>query len=228
MVQSSVIHSFIKFVVHLALDVPECVKDKQRKSYYASIGQAVNIKCRLNSRPSQNVTFFWTLNNQASDTFSVSSNDDNEELQEEKGHLFNTTQHQKELRKHGIWHGALQSLVTIVPKSDKDFGIVRCWAKNAVGYQTFPCLFHLRQMEFNRKSIADASNIYTDRIIQPSFNDNSLGLNSTNLDRDHTHVRPNNFLVEDLLLQNHSCMIAKSKSSISFNCTLQGEYEYQA
>lgn len=42
--------------------------------------------------------------------------------------------------------GLLRSVASLLPRSPSDFGTVRCWARNAVGYQAKPCLFHLRQL----------------------------------------------------------------------------------
>lgn len=35
------------------------------------------------------------------------------------------------------------SVLQYLPKSELDFGVVACWASNAVGNQREPCLFHV-------------------------------------------------------------------------------------
>lgn len=146
-----------------------------RSIYYAKIGETVNITCELDARPAHNVTFYWTLNNQISGRLYIHSAREAREGQQPlapaSGHgdgndqvssgneqwpseQINWAHQRASSSKSATAAGAdqfalLQSVASIVPRSAADFGIVRCWARNPIGYQATPCMFFLNQLPAN-------------------------------------------------------------------------------
>lgn len=133
--------------------------------YYAKIGETVNITCELDARPAHNVTFYWTLNNQISGRLYIhsastremaasGSGDANDQVssgnEQWASEQINWAHQRASKSAAGAGQFALlQSVASIVPRSAADFGIVRCWARNPIGYQATPCMFFLNQLPAN-------------------------------------------------------------------------------
>lgn len=130
-----------------------------RSIYYAKIGETVNITCDLDARPSHNVTFYWTLNNQISERLQILGNArlvrgggaTGEQVSSDGSGLVSGPG-------HGYATNPLRSVASIVPRTSADFGIVRCWARNPIGYQATPCMFVLNQSQSSPTTLtADTS-----------------------------------------------------------------------
>lgn len=126
--------------------------------YYAQMGAPVNITCQLDARPATNVTFYWTLNNQISHRLAVRQHPNALLLDQDDDQVEGAGKPgEREMSKED-WHqrttsgGLLRSVASLVPRSPSDFGTVRCWARNGIGYQAKPCVFHLRQLPSSSSS----------------------------------------------------------------------------
>ncbi|KAK4296652.1 hypothetical protein Pmani_030867, partial [Petrolisthes manimaculis] len=78
-------------------------------------GERVNISCRVTSNPPR-ATFHWRLNG-SERTYTSES--------------------------EPLPWGHLASHFTFVGASDKDYGMLHCWANNSVGFQDQPCVFQI-------------------------------------------------------------------------------------
>lgn len=148
-----------------AADQPDIDQVTGRPIYYAKIGQTVNITCDLDARPAHNVTFYWTLNNQISERLRILATDHEtlrrlhddddddgnvgDDDDESQHRSTNSIFHWNEWQRNGF--GTLvgpmpRSVAQIVPRDQSDFGMIRCWARNPIGYQATPCMFVLKQL----------------------------------------------------------------------------------
>nr|XP_045585597.1 neurotrimin-like [Procambarus clarkii] len=93
---------------------PECMVDKPTVLAVGR-GERVNISCRVASNPPR-ATFHWRLNG-------------SERTYTSKGEPL-------------PW-GHLASHYTFVGASDKDYGMLHCWANNSIGIQDNPCVFQI-------------------------------------------------------------------------------------
>ncbi|XP_042212860.1 protein turtle homolog A-like [Homarus americanus] len=93
---------------------PECMVDKPTVLAVGR-GERVNISCRVASNPAR-ATFHWRLNGSVNTYTS-------------KGEPMQ-------------W-GHLVSHYTFLGTSDKDYGMLHCWANNSIGVQDSPCVFQI-------------------------------------------------------------------------------------
>ncbi|XP_068209554.1 nephrin-like [Palaemon carinicauda] len=86
------------------------------KVYATGLGQYINVSCEVKASPTD-VRYSWVFNN------SVTS----ERLPGDQ--VFTTADG--------------RSIVRFLARAHKDYGTLQCWAENAVGRMTTPCLFHV-------------------------------------------------------------------------------------
>lgn len=85
----------------------------------ASLGEAVRVRCRVAADPSDDVAFEWQFNN-SGESFGVPP-----------ARLGNGT------------NGVIGGDLSYTPSSERDYGTLACWARNAVGRQLEPCVFQV-------------------------------------------------------------------------------------
>lgn len=93
---------------------PTC-KQNQTKIHGVAKQEKAYISCQVDANP-ENVEFKWTFNNSA-ESIDVSS-----------GHI----------DKSGT-----TSIVSYTPMTELDYGTLLCWAKNNIGSQFVPCVYHI-------------------------------------------------------------------------------------
>ncbi|KAH6948014.1 hypothetical protein HPB50_022449 [Hyalomma asiaticum] len=98
-------------------DAPVCAS-KQRSVHRAAKNDEVRIQCSVRAEPA-NVTFQWSLN---------ASSGPRRELA--WASAFGTD-------------GLASSLLLYAPENESDYGTISCWARNAVGPASEPCLFEI-------------------------------------------------------------------------------------
>ncbi|XP_022238855.1 nephrin-like [Limulus polyphemus] len=87
--------------------------DHREQVYRLAKNESAIISCCVDSNP-RNVDFFWTLNNS-----------------------------QEMVNIHSFYVNKTTSVLTYRPRSEIDYGILLCWAKNDVGEQREPCIFNI-------------------------------------------------------------------------------------
>ncbi|GAB0094140.1 Immunoglobulin-like domain [Sergentomyia squamirostris] len=95
---------------------PRCKPGTEQISLGALNMHTISVRCEVDADPADTVRFSWTYNN----TRNVSP-------------VLNSR-----INSHG-----LVSSMTYMPQSDTEFITLACWASNAVGRQTIPCLIHI-------------------------------------------------------------------------------------
>ncbi|XP_022240215.1 nephrin-like isoform X1 [Limulus polyphemus] len=99
--------------VEINLKFTPVCSDTREKSYRLAKNESATILCQVDANPS-NVEFYWNLNNS---------------LEMVEIHSFSVNSSTSEL--------------VYRPRSDIDYGILHCWAKNIVGEQKEPCIFNV-------------------------------------------------------------------------------------
>lgn len=97
-------------------DKPICLTD-QKRIYGVARHEEARVACRVEAYPLPD-KFHWAFNNTEEMT-----NVPEARYEDSKDHA--------------------QSVLTYKPASELDYGTVSCWASNAAGKQTTPCLFHV-------------------------------------------------------------------------------------
>lgn len=87
----------------------------QKWVYGATLGQAVNVSCRVEAFPPPS-SFRW---------------------------VFNTSTEYLELSQDVITSHGGESVAAYTPLTHHDFGSLLCWASNQVAVQGYPCVFHV-------------------------------------------------------------------------------------
>lgn len=77
--------------------------------------EKVNISCSVDANP-PDVNFRWLFNNSAESIDVASSH---------------------------ITRFGTVSMVSYTPRTEMDYGTLLCWAKNSIGGQKVPCVFHI-------------------------------------------------------------------------------------
>ncbi|CAO1422538.1 unnamed protein product [Diamesa serratosioi] len=95
---------------------PRCKPGTEQMSVGALNMHSMHVKCEVEADPAEVVKFHWTYNN----TRNVSP-------------VLNSR-----INSHG-----LVSQMTYLPQPDTELVTLACWAVNAVGRQSFPCLIHI-------------------------------------------------------------------------------------
>ncbi|XP_049827680.1 neural cell adhesion molecule 1-like isoform X2 [Schistocerca gregaria] len=88
----------------------------------ASLGEAVRVRCRVAADPADDVSFEWQFNN-SGESFGVPP------------------------ARLGNASGPAAGELSYAPASDRDYGTLACWARNAVGRQAEPCVFQVLPAE---------------------------------------------------------------------------------
>ncbi|OQR74768.1 hypothetical protein BIW11_08858, partial [Tropilaelaps mercedesae] len=111
---------------------PRCVPG-QRQVYGAAKNEAVRLSCELESDPEE-VTFKWKARNAKGKISASSSLFDEDKLLPDSL----SQDH------HGVVHSeGTRSWLTLVPRTEGDYGMVICWGRNSIGVQKEPCVFTL-------------------------------------------------------------------------------------
>jgi len=82
----------------------------------ASLDEVLKVRCHVTADPGD-VSFLWQFNN-SGENFEV------------------------EHSRFGTGNGSTSELF-YTPKSERDYGTLTCWGRNAIGRQTEPCVFQL-------------------------------------------------------------------------------------
>lgn len=109
-----IINSFTRGSNWIFLDAPTC-KPNQIRVHGIAKSEKASISCAVEANPSD-VTFRWLFNNSA-ESIDVASS-------------------------HITKSGTL-SIVSYTPRTEMDYGTLLCWAKNSIGDQKVPCVFHI-------------------------------------------------------------------------------------
>lgn len=112
--------------------MPTC-RPNQTRVHGVAKQEKANISCEVDANP-PDVTFKWSFNNSA-ESIDVPSN-----------HLSRS---------------GTRSTVSYTPKNDMDYGTLLCWARNPIGDQRVPCVYHIiaagRPDQVNNCSLANMS-----------------------------------------------------------------------
>ncbi|KAH8306438.1 hypothetical protein KR018_011521 [Drosophila ironensis] len=95
---------------------PRCKSGTEQTSIGAVSLHSILVKCEVDADPPDSVRFSWTYNN---------------------------TRNVSPVLNSRIQSNGLASTVTYLPQSDSELITLACWASNAVGRQTTPCLVHI-------------------------------------------------------------------------------------
>ncbi|KAL0269902.1 UNVERIFIED_CONTAM: hypothetical protein PYX00_007485 [Menopon gallinae] len=96
------------------LYAPTC-RPNQTRVHGVAKSEKANISCSVDANPAD-VTFRWLFNNSAESLDVASSH---------------------------ISKAGTTSLVTYTPRTEMDYGTLLCWARNSIGDQRVPCVFHI-------------------------------------------------------------------------------------
>ncbi|XP_022645893.1 uncharacterized protein LOC111243887 isoform X2 [Varroa destructor] len=121
---------------------PRCMPG-QRQVYGAAKNEAVRLSCELESDPEE-VTFKWKTRTtkrvisfapySASNASPNNASDDDRTIPDANLNLDT----------HGaVVSNGTRSWLTLIPRSEEDYGTVICWGKNTIGTQKEPCMFTL-------------------------------------------------------------------------------------
>ncbi|XP_017041692.1 nephrin isoform X3 [Drosophila ficusphila] len=95
---------------------PRCKAGTEQTSIGAVSLHSILVKCEVDADPPDSVRFSWTYNN---------------------------TRNVSPVLNSRIQSNGLASTVTYLPQTDSELITLACWASNAVGRQTTPCLVHI-------------------------------------------------------------------------------------
>ncbi|XP_065372500.1 uncharacterized protein side isoform X2 [Calliphora vicina] len=95
---------------------PRCKPGTEQTSIGAINMHSIPVKCEVDADPPDSVKFSWTYNN---------------------------TRNVSPVLNSRIQSNGLVSTVTYLPQTDSELITLACWASNAVGRQTTPCLVHI-------------------------------------------------------------------------------------
>ncbi|KAI8130741.1 Synaptogenesis protein syg-2 [Lucilia cuprina] len=95
---------------------PRCKPGTEQTSIGAINMHSIPVKCEVDADPPDSVKFSWTYNN---------------------------TRNVSPVLNSRIQSNGLTSTVTYLPQTDSELITLACWASNAVGRQTTPCLVHI-------------------------------------------------------------------------------------
>ncbi|XP_030244224.1 uncharacterized protein LOC115564254 [Drosophila navojoa] len=95
---------------------PRCKPGSEQTSIGAINMHSIQVKCEVDADPPESVKFSWTYNN---------------------------TRNVSPVLNSRIQSNGLTSTVTYLPQTDSELITLACWASNAVGRQTVPCLVHI-------------------------------------------------------------------------------------
>ncbi|KAH8288367.1 hypothetical protein KR054_001703 [Drosophila jambulina] len=95
---------------------PRCKSGTEQTSIGAVSLHSILVKCEVDADPPDSVRFSWTYNN---------------------------TRNVSPVLNSRIQSNGLASTVTYLPQTDSELITLACWASNAVGRQTTPCLVHI-------------------------------------------------------------------------------------
>lgn len=113
----------------------------QRQVYGAAKNEAVRLSCELESDPEE-VTFKWKTRNSKGviSPAHPSQFDEDRLLPTSSAAVAGATTRSQ----HGTVHSeGTRSWLTLVPRTDDDYGMVICWGRNSIGAQKEPCVFTL-------------------------------------------------------------------------------------
>jgi hypothetical protein len=96
-------------------DAPVC-KNEDITVVGASLDEVLRVRCHVTADPGD-VSFVWQFNN-SGESFEV------------------------EKSRFGTANGSTSDL-KYTPKSERDYGTLACWGRNAIGNQADPCIFQL-------------------------------------------------------------------------------------
>lgn len=111
----SIIFHFSIYFLYLYLVAPVC-KAKEVSVIGASLEESVKVRCEVEADPNK-VEFVWEFNN-SGENFEVAPAkfDDN--------------------------NGTTSELI-YTPVSERDYGALTCWGRNAIGKQEAPCIYQI-------------------------------------------------------------------------------------
>jgi hypothetical protein len=102
-------------MLYFYLDAPVC-KNEDVIVIGASLDEVLRVRCHVTADPGD-VSFVWQFNN-SGESFEV------------------------EKSRFGTGNGSTSDL-KYTPKSERDYGTLACWGRNAIGRQAEPCVFQL-------------------------------------------------------------------------------------
>lgn len=94
---------------------PVC-KAGQVTTYYVARKELIQIPCELEAYPNAGMDFFWSFNG-------------SRDISDIPGSTYVSDR--------------LRSSLTYQPVTEQDYGVLMCWARNVMGEQRHPCVFHV-------------------------------------------------------------------------------------
>ncbi|SPP80624.1 uncharacterized protein LOC117582815 isoform X4 [Drosophila guanche] len=116
---------------------PRCKPGTEQTSIGAINMHSIQVKCEVDADPPDSVRFSWTYNN---------------------------TRNVSPVLNSRIQSNGLASTVTYLPQTDSELITLACWASNAVGRQTTPCLVHI--LPANTPEAPKACELRNDTILE--------------------------------------------------------------
>lgn len=114
--------------------MPSGSKSVQRVVYGVAKKETVTIACHVQANP-QPTDYRWSFNNTissiANSAVAGSSGSMNKQRYNGMGNLAGSSLNNS------------SKTLTYAPRTDFDYGTVECWAKNRVGVQSSPCVYHV-------------------------------------------------------------------------------------
>ncbi|XP_028967767.1 uncharacterized protein LOC100907487 [Galendromus occidentalis] len=124
---------------------PTC-KPGQRQMYGAAKNETVRISCELDGDP-PDITFRWRIRNSKGEITNIPTPTGGSKTGggNSNSNAISLDDDAAGTRDSGfiVQSEGTQSWLTIVPKSEDDYGTIICWGRNPMGMQTEPCLFSL-------------------------------------------------------------------------------------
>ncbi|XP_032596074.1 nephrin isoform X2 [Drosophila grimshawi] len=116
---------------------PRCKPGTEQTSIGAINMHSIQVRCEVDADPPETVRFSWTYNN---------------------------TRNVSPVLNSRIQSNGLASTVTYLPQTDSELITLACWASNAVGRQTSPCLVHI--LPANAPEAPKACELRNDTILE--------------------------------------------------------------
>lgn len=114
------------FFVQFVLDAPRCTTH-EATFVHTSPYEPITIRCAVEANPEE-VEFFWEFNSTTTTEVGQANDNDNDNNVQRSMDISNTK---------------LASELRFTPKTGADFGLVYCYARNRIGQQKEPCVFHI-------------------------------------------------------------------------------------
>lgn len=144
----------------LVIVKPQCQLEFGQ-TYYQHLGDFVQLKCYILANPSKNVMFTWKFNGTMfiGDNEPVSDTNDRRLVEHStlgmdnepnsKAILSNTLLHSTSTYKTAKHEHLITNIIRIHLKKWNNFGKFSCQAKNSIGMQSEPCLWHIMPYHYH-------------------------------------------------------------------------------